>query len=87
MSNPTQILRYVERSVGRRGVVTPVDRETLPGPHRPGMFHVSCRRCMIPFLTFNRSQVPDENQDDGGGQNDREQVDRWIPFCPRRKCH
>ena len=39
---------------------------------------------MIPFLTFNRSQVPDENQDDGGRQNDREQVDRWIPFCPRR---
>ena len=74
MSNRAQILRPIERSVGRRGVINSVDQEILPGPHRPGMFHVSHCRCTVPFLTFNRSQVPEENQDDGGGQSGREQA-------------
>ena len=86
MSNPTQILRSIERSVGREGV-TPVDREILSRPHRPGMFHASHCWCMVPFLIFNRSQVPEETQDEGDGRNDREQADRWVPFCTRRECH
>ena len=85
MSNRTQILRSIERSVGRRGIVIPVDQEILLRPHRPGMFDASHCWCMVPFLTFNRSQDPEENRDEGGGRNDREQVDRWVPFCTRRE--
>ena len=86
MSNRTQIIRSIERSVGREGV-TPADREILPRPHRPGMFHASHCWHMVSFLTFNRSQVPEENQDEGGEQSGREQVDGWVLFCTRRGCY